>query len=72
VRRARIGAGRAAETEVDAPGEQRFERAELFGDDQRRVLGSMMPPAPTRMVRVPPATCAITTAVAALAMPGML
>ena len=34
-------------------------------------LGSMMPPAPTRIVVVPAATCAITTAVAALAMPGM-
>ena len=35
-------------------------------------LGSMMPPAPTRIVVVPPATWAMTTAVAALAMPGML
>ena len=35
-------------------------------------FGSMMPPAPTRMVEVPPAMCAITTEVAALAMPGML
>ncbi len=35
-------------------------------------LGSMMPPAPTRMVLVPAATWPITTAVAALAMPGML
>ena len=35
-------------------------------------FGSMMPPAPTRIVEVPPATCPITTAVAALAMPGML
>ena len=35
-------------------------------------LGSMTPPAPTRMREVPAATCAITTAVAALAMPGML
>jgi len=35
-------------------------------------LGSMMPPAPTRIVRVAPATWPITTAVAALAMPGML
>jgi hypothetical protein len=34
-------------------------------------LGSMMPPAPARMVEVPPAMCAITTEVAALAMPGM-
>ena len=29
-----------------------------------------MPPAPTRIVDVPPATCAMTTAVAALAMLG--
>ena len=35
-------------------------------------FGSMMPPAPIRMVRVPAATCASATAVAALAMPGML
>ena len=34
-------------------------------------LGSMMPPAPTRMLRVPPATWAINTEVAALEMPGM-
>ncbi len=34
-------------------------------------LGSMMPPAPTRIVAVPAATCPIKTAVAALAMPGM-
>src|SRR3954451_2038446 len=32
----------------------------------------MMPPAPTRMPFVPAATCAITTDVAALAIPGML
>jgi hypothetical protein len=32
----------------------------------------MIPPAPTRIVDVPPATCAITTAVAALAMPGIV
>ena len=35
-------------------------------------FGSMMPPEPTRIVFVPPATWPITTAVAALAMPGML
>ena len=35
-------------------------------------LGSMIPPAPTRMRRVPAAIWAMTTAVAALAMPGML
>jgi hypothetical protein len=35
-------------------------------------LGSMTPPEPTRIVEVPAATCPIATAVAALAMPGML
>ena len=34
-------------------------------------FGSMIPPAPTRMVEVPAATWPMTTAVAALAMPGM-
>jgi len=34
-------------------------------------LGSMMPPAPTRMLEVPAATWPMSTAVAALAMPGM-
>jgi hypothetical protein len=34
-------------------------------------FGSMMPPAPTRIVDVPPATCAMSTAVAALATLGM-
>ena len=33
-------------------------------------FGSMIPPAPTLMVDVPPATCAITTDVAALATAG--
>jgi hypothetical protein len=32
----------------------------------------MIPPEPTRMVLVPAATWPMTTAVAALAMPGML
>ena len=35
-------------------------------------LGSMMPPAPTRMREVPAATWPMTTEVAALAIPGML
>ncbi len=35
-------------------------------------FGSMTPPAPTRSVVVPAATWPMTTAVAALAMPGML
>jgi hypothetical protein len=34
-------------------------------------LGSMIPPAPTRIVLVAAAICAITTDVAALAMPVM-
>ena len=34
-------------------------------------FGSMIPPAPTRMVDVAAATGPITTAVAALAMPGL-
>ncbi len=35
-------------------------------------FGSMIPPAPTRIVDVPAATWPITTAVAALAIPGLL
>ena len=35
-------------------------------------LGSMMPPEPTRIVRVPPATCVINTAVDEQATPSML
>jgi hypothetical protein len=35
-------------------------------------FGNMMPPDPTRIVVVAPATCPISTAVAALAIPGML
>ena len=35
-------------------------------------FGSMMPPAPTRIVVVAAATCEMTREVAALAMPGML
>ena len=37
-RGALVGAGRAAETEVDAPRVQRVEGAELLGDDQRRMV----------------------------------
>ena len=34
-----IGSRRAAESEVDPPREQRFQRAELLGDHKRRVIG---------------------------------
>ena len=37
--RARIGAGGAAEPEVDAAGEERVQHAERLGDLQRRVVG---------------------------------
>src|SRR4029077_9660468 len=33
-----VAARRAADTQVDASGKQRFECAELFGDGQRRVI----------------------------------
>jgi hypothetical protein len=35
-------------------------------------LGNITPPDPTRIVRVPPAMCPTSTAVAELAMPAML
>ena len=38
-----VGAGRAADPEVDAPGVQRLEHPELLGDDQRRVVGQHHP-----------------------------
>ena len=34
-----VGAGRAAEPEIDPAGVQRLQRAELLGDHQRRVVG---------------------------------
>ena len=39
VRGGAVGAGRAAEAEVDAAGKQRLQRPEALGDDQRRVVG---------------------------------
>lgn len=33
--RALVAAGSAAEAQIDPPREERFQRAELFGDDQR-------------------------------------
>ena len=37
-RRQRVRAGRAAQTQIDASGKKRCQRAELLGDDQRRVI----------------------------------
>ena len=39
LRRALIGAGRTAKTEIDAVAVKRLQRAELLGDDQWRVIG---------------------------------
>ena len=74
-RRARselVGPGCAAEAEIDAARKQRRQRAELLGDTSGAWFGSMIPPDPTRIRRVPPAIWPIATAVAALAMPSML
>ena len=38
-----VGARRAAEAEVDPPREERFERSELLGDGQRRMVGQHDP-----------------------------
>ncbi len=39
VRRGAIGAGRAAEAEIDAAGEQRLQHLEALGHHQRRMVG---------------------------------
>ena len=63
----------AADTEVDAVGVERDERPELLRDDERRVVGQHHP-AGTHAVSSTsrPATWAIITAGAELAIPGML
>ncbi|MGY4414170.1 hypothetical protein ACVWW4_005906 [Bradyrhizobium sp. LB7.1] len=72
-RRELVGARRAPEPEIDPSRIERGQRAEncsamISGE----WFGSMIPPEPTRIVLVPPATCPITTDVAALAIPVML
>jgi len=54
-RRALIGAGGAAQAEIDTALVKRFQRAELFGNDQRRVVRQHDTADPTRMFLVPPA-----------------
>ena len=71
LRRGLVGAGGAAEAEVDAAGEERGERAELLGDLERRVVGEHDPARADADVAVPAATWPSATAVAALAMPGI-
>ena len=53
-------------------GKERFERAELLGDDKRRVIRQHDAAGANTDVRVPPARWPMTTDVAALAIPGML
>ena len=64
VRNGLVPARRASEPEISVPNCS----ATMIG----AWLGSMIPPAPRRMRSVSCPACAIITAVAALAMPGML
>ena len=41
---------RTTEAKIDAPGVERFERAELFRDDERGVVREHHPPDPTRIL----------------------
>lgn len=66
-----VGAGGAAEAEVDAPGGEGLQGAELFGDHQGAWLGSMTPPEPSRMRPVWAARWARITAGEEEATPGM-
>ena len=54
-RRALIGAGGAAQAEIDTALIKGFQRAELPCDHQRRVAWQLIPPDATRMVLVLPA-----------------
>jgi hypothetical protein len=67
-----IGAGGAAQAQVDAARVQLGQRAEGFGDDQGRMVGQHDAARAHTDLEVPPAIWPISTAVAELAMPGML
>ena len=67
-----VGARRAAEPEVDAARVERLQRPELLGDHERRVVREHDPARADADRRRAAATCAITTAVAALAIPTAL
>ena len=64
VRRGAVGAGRAAEAEVDAAGKQRFQRSATTSGAW---MGSITPPEPTRMFLVTAAICPIIRSGAGLA-----
>jgi hypothetical protein len=70
--RHRVGAGRPAETEVDAAGKQGCERAELLGDDVGRMVGQHDAAGANPDRPLPAATRAITSEVAAVVTAGML
>ena len=67
-----IGARRPAEAEIDAARIERFERPELLGDLQRRVIGQHDAAGADPDRRGAGADIGQSDAVAALAMPGML
>ncbi len=66
-----VGSGSAAEAQVDAAREERFQGPELLGDDQRRMVGQHDPARADADGRGLRAHEASATAVAALAMPGI-
>lgn len=70
-RGALVGAGGAAQAEVDPAGGERLQGAELLGDGEGAWLGSMTPPDPSRMREVCAARWARITAGEELATPGM-
>jgi hypothetical protein len=67
-----VGAGCAAEAEVDPPGMQPGERPELLRDHERCMVREHDPAGADADRAGTGGTCAITTAVAALAMPAAL
>ena len=63
-----IGAGRAAEPEIDAAGKQRLQHLEALGDHQRRVVGQHHAAgADADVLLVTAAICPIITSGAGLA-----
>jgi len=70
-RRHLVAPGRAADPEIDAPGEERFQDAEALGDLERAVVLEHDTPEPTRIREVRAATCPIRTSGLEPASPGV-
>ncbi len=69
----RVGAGRAAEAEIDAAGKQAFQHLEALGDQERRMVGQHHAAgADAHAVRSTAAIWPIMMSGAELAMFGML